>query len=77
MPHVFDDYERDLEAKARADMAALDAKWAALPQAERDRIIAASQKRLADAADALVAAELADLEYDGDEDPDDDDDDDD
>ena len=36
----FADYIAELEARAKAEIAKEDAAWAALPQAEKDRILA-------------------------------------
>jgi len=41
-------YEAELLAKAKAEIAAEDAAWAALPQAEKDRIDAEREARFAD-----------------------------
>ena len=41
-------YEAELLAKAKAEIAAEDAAWAALPQAEKDRINAEREARFAD-----------------------------
>lgn len=43
---VFAEYERELEERGRAQLAAEDAAWNALPQGERDRINAERTARL-------------------------------
>ena len=73
---LFNEEEERLLAEGRAEIAAEDAAWKALPQAERDRISAERQARL----DALFGAEDSDEdedEEDEDEDEDEGDNDDD
>jgi hypothetical protein len=48
MGDIFAEEEARMAAEARAEIAREDAAWAALPQAERDRISAAREARLAD-----------------------------
>ena len=49
---LFREEEARLLAKAREEIAAIDAAWAALPQAERDAIIAAHEASLSDLPEA-------------------------
>lgn len=43
---IFAEYEAELLAKTQAEIAKENAEWAALPQAEKDRISAARQAKL-------------------------------
>jgi len=49
---LFKEEEARLLAKGREEIAAMDAIWAALPQAERDAIIAAREASLPDLPEA-------------------------
>jgi tagatose-1,6-bisphosphate aldolase non-catalytic subunit AgaZ/GatZ len=77
-PADFDDlmreYEDEMAAKAKLELAAEKAAWDALPQAEKDRIIAEREARLAAAAAAPEEEEEEeeddDDEYNGDADED-------
>ncbi len=62
--HPFDEYDLECEAKAKAEIAAEKAAWDALPQAERDRIMADRQARL----EAFFDAPDSDDDDDDDED---------
>lgn len=52
MDELFSEYEAERLAKGKAEQAAEDAAWLALPQAEKDRILAERQAKM----DALEAA---------------------
>lgn len=52
MGDIFAEEEARMAAEARAELAREDAAWAALPQAEQDRISAAREARLAGLFDA-------------------------
>lgn len=46
------EYEAELEVAAKAQIAIEDAAWAALPQVEKDRVVAERDAKLAAMADA-------------------------
>ena len=66
---LFNEEEERLLAEGRAEIAAEDAAWQALPQAERDRIIAEREAKNAEW-DALLSDEEPEDEDEGDNDDD-------
>lgn len=68
---VIAEYEAEQLAKAKAEIAAEDAAWAALPQAEKDRINAQKAAEAEELQRRIEAAEAA--ASDEDEEPEDDD----
>lgn len=72
---LFNEEEERLLAEGRAEIAAEDAAWQALPQAERDRIIAEREAKNAEWDALLSDEEPEDEDEDEDEDEGDNDDD--
>lgn len=66
MDELFSEYEAERLAKAKAEQAAEDAAWLALPQAEKDRILAERQAKM-DAREAAWAESPDEDEDDEDE----------